>query len=1581
MSLDGGADDARGVEQKGEPRPAEPQLGEVQLGEVQGTGEDLVVVGIGASAGGLAALRKVFASTPKNGNIAYVVCLSPDHESYLADLLQTHGELPVLQVTDDVKLEPKHVYVIPPGRNLDTLDSHLRLSPLEAERRDRAPIDHFFRTLANRYRERAVAVILSGTGSDGAVGLSEVKEYGGLAVAQRPDEAEHAGMPESAVATGLVDLVLPLTDIPGKILSYARSRPQLDIPPDGEEPLRGERELLHKLLTQVHAGSGCDFSGYKPSAVLRRVRRRMQLHGVAELAGYLELLRRDRGEAERLFDDLLISVTSFFRDPAAFRTLETRVIPELFLDKGQGEQVRVWVAGCATGEEAYSVAMLLAEHAGGLEVPPEVQVFATDVSEGALARARGGLYPKTVAGDVSGERLRRFFAEEGSVYRVRKELRERVVFAPHNLLADPPLSKLDLVICRNVLIELRPSVQKEVFRVFHDALRGGGFLLLGTSESVDAPTLFREIDKGAHLFGRLHVPPSLPFARLGSSPGLTATVADGGGQGGYGALHARVAERYAPPSVLVNPGGDIVHLSESVGRFLQTPGGEPTNDVLRRVVPGLRVELRTALFEALETRSPATSKPVVLIDGSAGGLEVTVGVRPVREPGLEGFTLVIFDERERAEPPTGALPPDDGPVRRLEERLEAAKRQLQTVTEAYETSREEVKASNEELQSINEELVTVNQENRHKVEELSQLTGDLQNLFAATDIATLFLDRQGRIKRFTPRVAELFNVRASDRGRPLADLTHRLGQEDLSVDAEAVLRTLQPAEREVRSEAGRWFLMRGLPYRTPDDRIDGVVLTFVDITRRREAEERLREEERRYRALIEVSAQTVWTTDAAGDVVGDSPTWRAYTGQTVAARQGRGWADAVHPDDREAVLGAWDQAVAAEQPLGAEYRLWHAASGAYRWTGARAAPLRGEDGVLTGYVGMNTDVHERRYRSLFETMGEGFIVGRAVRGEDGSADFIYEDVNPAFEAVTGIARADALGQGARAVIPGLEEAWLEAADRAGFGGESVQLERYAAPLNRWYSTHFFPVGERGSGRLALVVDDVSERKRAAERLEASEERLRLAVEAGNIGTCDWNFQTGEMIWNEVRFRMYGLRPQDKVMHIDDFYAAVHPDDRERVRAEIGAGVEGRGEHAEEYRALWPDGSVRWIVESGRVVSYEDGQPLRVSSVLLDVTERREAEARVRTSEERFRALIDKGSDVITVSDRAGTVTYASPSVKAVTGYSPEAFRRRDLFAGDIHPDDLERCRAVFDDLLATPDRSVFLRHRFRHASGEWRWLEGTFTSLFHVPAVGGLVANYRDVTERVASEEALKELNETLEQRVAERTEALIESERRFSQAFHVAPVAACLTTEQEDAELEVFLDVNEAFSRLTGYSRDEAVGRSARGLGMWSSEGDQRRLAEAGLEGFHDLGLKLRTKSGEDRDILLSGERIQLGGEAGYLKMFYDVTLRRQTEEQVQRAISEVVSDTSWFSHKVMERLANIRAGSGAKASADLTKRERQVLELIASGQNNEAIAAGLGVATQTVRNYISTIYSKLAVGSRAEAIVWARERGIVGN
>ena len=859
-----------------------------------------VIVAIGASAGGTQALQSFFAALPTDTGAAFVVVvhLDPAHRSEMPAIIAARTKMPVVQIARHTRLEANHVYVIPPDRRLQMVGHEVSALEFDEPRGHRAAIDLFFRSLAEQLGD-GFAVVLSGAGSDGSLGVRAVKEAGGIILVQDPNEAEYASMPRSAIATGTADFVLAAQDLARRLADLIHVKARAAVPDVGNF----DDDLLRRILAHLRARTGHDFSKYKRATVLRRIARRMQVRRADDLNEYYQVMRDHAEEAQTLMGDLLVSVTTFFRDGAAFDKIAKDVLPELFTGKQSEETIRVWVSGCATGEEAFSFAILLLEEAARHAVKPPMQVFGSDLDSRALAAAREGRFPIAIEADVSEERLRRFFTREDDHYRLRQEVRDIVLFAVHDLLKDPPFSHVDLISCRNVLIYLDRELQEQVCSTFHYALNPGGYLFLGASETADHPPgLFRPIDRPARIYRSTAAPGDKPrllprllgpigardhFVQLGRTMSPTVAL-------GEAALHRRAIEQVAPPSMLVDAAHRVIHLSDNAGRYVMPSGGSLSGDAVELARPELRFELRSALNRALEQKQSTLTLPI-LVRFNGAQHRVHLQVRPVYEDGtvVPRAAIVMFIEGEAVE--ESLLSPDHATdteiVRRLTQELEltqarlrtvreesdaaneelrAANEELQSVNEEYRSTAEELETSKEELQSINEELQTVNSELKLKLDAISRAHSDLQNLIAANDIGTLFLDSNLHIKLFTTRVLDLFPLTPADEGRPLTDFAHELDYDDLIKDTRAVLSDLTPIRREVRSRSGRWYEVRMRPYRTVEDKIDGVVLTFVDISEGHQVEQALRESERRLgqeKHLVELSRDPIFVWDFDGGIV------------------------------------------------------------------------------------------------------------------------------------------------------------------------------------------------------------------------------------------------------------------------------------------------------------------------------------------------------------------------------------------------------------------------------------------------------------------------------------------------------------------------------------------------------------------------------------------------------------------------------------------------------------------------------------------------------------------------------------------
>ena len=874
---------------------------------------DFPVVGLGASAGGLAALEAFLEHMPADSGMAFVVVmhLSPQHKSSADSILQRFTKMPVLQVEDRVPVQANHVYIIPPNQDLRMNDGHLELHTPTRTRGPHVSIDLFFRTLAQVHETRAVGIVLSGSGADGAQGLKRIKERGGVALVQSPQDAEFADMPNAAIATGAADFVLPAVDMPQRLLelwsnarriwlpTLAGTGDLITQPPSAAEAHRAEQSL-QDVMALLRMRTGHDFRHYKRATLLRRIERRLQVCGVPDLNAYCTYLRTHQEETAALLQDMLISVTNFFRDREAFEALERNVLPRLFKGRNPAEPVRVWVAGCATGEEAYSISILLheaAQNSAGAAGQVPVQVFATDIDERALVVARAGLYAPSIVTDVSPVRLAQHFTVEEGGYRIAKKVRESVLFAAHNMLRDPPFSRLDLICCRNLLIYVGREAQNSILEMFRFALRPGGYLFLGTSESIDAASsLFTLVDKKNRTYQvnpQVHMVRHLPLL-AGSqldrhSAVLPIHAPREPGRVSVADLHVRAIALQSPPSLLADHTLDILHLSEGVGRYLQQGGGPLTTELLSNIHPALRIELRTALFQLAQTGQPAHTRSIRFDHaGSTCLTRLRVARVPAESP-AEPMVLVTFEDSEAPAVDAGVDDHDnldrqliaqlESEVGQLKdhlrntiehadistEDLKASNEELQAINEELRSTTEELETSKEELQSMNEELITVNYELKCRVEETAKSNDHLQNFLASTDIATLFIDEAMRIHRFTPQVAAVFNIIASDTGRPLLDITHRLHYPEMEADIQAVLRELRTVERPVLSSDGRRYLAGLRPYRTTDNKIAGAVLAFVDVTELHAAQQRVRDSEERLRlAALTTRDYIIVTLDEGG---------------------------------------------------------------------------------------------------------------------------------------------------------------------------------------------------------------------------------------------------------------------------------------------------------------------------------------------------------------------------------------------------------------------------------------------------------------------------------------------------------------------------------------------------------------------------------------------------------------------------------------------------------------------------------------------------------------------------------------------
>lgn len=981
------------------------------------------IVGIGASAGGLAAFEAFFSGMPADVDpgMAFVLVqhLAPDHKSILTDLIRRYTRMQVFEVEDGMVVIPNCAYIIPPNRDMAFLNGTLQLLEPASPRGQRLPIDFFFRSLAHDQHERAIGVVLSGTGSDGTMGVRAIKGEGGMVIAQTPESTEYDGMPRSAITTGLVDFELPPAEMAAQIIAYVTHA--FGKPPQYAVPAPKSENAMKKIFILLRTQTGHDFSQYKPSTIQRRIERRMAVHQIDTLEGYVKFIQQTPDEVDTLFRDMLIGVTNFFRDPEAFKALEEQVIPKLFAGKRSDSTIRVWVPGCSTGEEAYSLAILLAEHQESLKQSFKVQVFATDIDSHAIATARVGLYPASIAADLTPERLARFFSPEpgNSAFRIHKGIRDMLVFSEQNVIKDPPFSKLDLISCRNLLIYLGGDLQKKLLPLFHYALNPNGFLFLGTSETVgDFVDLFTTLNRKLKLYQRKEDLFSTRHPPLGRFLPLRKASNAVSLHSGKKTTYPRklplrelteqaLLQEIVPSGALVNSQGDILYLHGRTGMYLEpTPGENGPNNILKMAREGLRRDLITSLHKAAGIKETVRC-PGLRVKTNGDFTIVNLIVRPVAaapvctKPGRSDASLdppLFLVILERAQEPiirdslsvTGgssgksSSEPDtddiDTRIAALKQELRAKEEYLQTTNEELETSNEELKSSNEEmqsineelqstneeletskeeLQSVNEELATVNTELQSKVVDLSRTNNDMNNLLAGTGIATVFVDLQLRILRFTPTATKIINLILSDIGRPVSHIVSNLrGYESLTADTQAVLDTLVPRELDVQTADGRWYAMRIQPYRTMDNVIEGAVLTFVDITAASKLHDALQMNEERLRVALSAASISLFNQDTRLRYTWiHSPNPRFIIGKTDAD---------LLPEQEAVVLTTIKQQV-LDSGKGTRQNVRTTITGQSFVYDLTIEPLRDSSGAVIGITCASLDVTLQRSRARMDS--------------------------------------------------------------------------------------------------------------------------------------------------------------------------------------------------------------------------------------------------------------------------------------------------------------------------------------------------------------------------------------------------------------------------------------------------------------------------------------------------------------------------------------------------------------------------------------------------------------------------------------
>jgi two-component system CheB/CheR fusion protein len=1079
--------------------------------------DDFPIIGVGASAGGLEALRDLFEGMPEDTGMAFVVVqhLSPDFKSMLDELLSRYTTLPVHQAEHDLEVEPDTIYLMPARHEMIISDRRLILSERDSDKGLFLPIDTFFRSLATDAGASSVAVVLSGTGSDGSRGVRDIHAAGGLVIVQSEASAKFDGMPKSAEKTGVADLVLPPAEIRASLIRYAaRARDHAGAP-----PAREAGDAVSTIFELLRRESGIDFASYKQSTVSRRVDRRLLLSRSRDLDEYVEKLCSSPEEVEALYKDLLIGVTNFFRDAEAFKALESAIVPELMDRLDARGELRVWVAACATGEEAYSIGIVLHEAFRQRNLRPHMKIFATDVHASSIETAAQGRYPAEALTDMPAHLKQRYFEQIGDEYQVQSQLRGSMVFARHNVLRDAPFTRLDLITCRNLLIYFKTPAQHKVLALFHFSLTLGGALMLGPSETPGPLSdEFIAVDARWKIYRKrrdMGLPADLRLAR---SPLLTSRERPARARVGPPEVNRAqqvLLDRYAPPSLIVDSELQLVHTFNGGGRYLGPRDGRASLHLLDM----LEGELKFAVSGAF--KKAVSESQTVVYSGvparSVDGLErVKLILEPLTKEG-EGRILITFEpmevRRDSERPDTDMEELAQNRIDSLEHELHYAKENLQATIEEMEAGHEELQATNEELiaaneelqsaneelQSVNEELYTVNAEHQAKIAELTELTTDMNHLLVATEVHTIFLDHELRIRKFTPKIAETFNLLPHDIGRRIDTFTHHLRHDGLVADLETGLEQGKVVERDVRDRQGRWYFLRILPYRHYDHghgheggegEVDGVLLTLVDISTLKRTERELSTSEQRYRTLVRAVESTLWTTDDGGDMTTEQLEWQAFTGQSWDEYRGRGWLGAIIEAERRTIAREWKRAVSERSLFELETRLWNQVSAGYRCVVLRAAPVLDENQSVREWVGTIRDIEDMaRARSRLrkrETELAGILDNSpiiiAVKDPEGR----YVFASRLAEDILGGSAGQLAGKTDRDLLPASLARELHMHDEQVLHARQAMEFEESLPVageRRIFAMVRFPLlDDQGEPyALAAVGSDITERKAAEER--------------------------------------------------------------------------------------------------------------------------------------------------------------------------------------------------------------------------------------------------------------------------------------------------------------------------------------------------------------------------------------------------------------------------------------------------------------------------------------------------------------------
>ncbi len=1328
-----------------------------------------VVVGIGVSDDGVEAFSRLLDELGTMPRLS-IVCVHNFHQvspsEWLEDLV-ARSTLNIAVPKNQTPLEPGLVYVCPPNQRVQIKGGAVFIDPFLDERDELGVIDSFLRSLAEDQGKRAVGIELSREDAISRLGLQSILDHGGLAFSRDSLSGQLDSMhvlssqSESPRAIATTDIAIEIKRIaPNSLYPETSMDSQLLLLKQIEIAIPQIADLMKKATEH-------SFHDYKTSTLTRRIQRRMQLVRIADVDAYMAYLEGKPEESKALFRDLLIGVTTFFRDADAFEFLNENVLRTLFANRTPEETIRIWVAGCSTGEEAYTMAILCREIIEQMDGPPSVQIFASDIDDRALAKARDGSYSRAIETHVSPDRLKRFFTAKGDRYEVNQEMRSLILFSLHNLTSDPPFSRLDLISCRNLMIYLGEHSNEKIIPLFHYALNAGGYLMLGPSENISSSNeYFRTIDARFRVAQRRELAAGtakgLEF-RQGRLAQVTLRHQTAGDGVNWNELrHQVLVEDFLPRSCIVDASGKILNASAQIEKYLTLNDGDFKNDIVAMASSGLKIGLRTAFKEAKATRQKVRIVDLsVRIQDKIQPVMLTVIPLTQVDEEHEVYMVVFQDvgqpfERDEHDHVISHHTPDaDKIISQLETELESNRKELDRSLQDMEATNEELKSSNEELLSMNEELYAANEELETSKEEIlqgrmaiEQAHSDLQNLLRSTRVGTIFLDNDLRICNFTPAITEVYELLSTDIGRPLARFVPMVFDMPPLPDPRSV-RADSPIEHTVQAKSGKSFIRRILPYVSHDGHVEGMVVTFHDVTD-------LRASEAMFQSLVDASSQIVWVTDASGRVVLDSPGWRAFTGQTLQQFMGDEWINVIHPEDKDSIARRWQASIQSGEVLNHEYRLWHH-TGVWKWTQVRAVAQRNPDGSIHRWVGMNTDITERKRWEIdlkdreehLRRVIDNTLCFVGVLSLDG----VLLEANATAIAAAALRREDVIGKpfhecywwsyGDESVIQRLHQAIQEAKR-----GEIVRYDvvvRMAGNTRMTIDFMLSPVRDMDGHITHLIPSgvDISQRKLAQKTLIEQANQLNLALESGRMGMYEWEPETNVVVWDERHLALTGL-PRTRMTGAD-FLNLVHPDDAEANGIAIEKAIRGEQEYNTEFRIIRADGQVRWLAAHGKIVKFNDGRPMRFVGLNWDITDRKKTEVTIKLNEARLRnAAAAAGFATLHADFDQGIVTF-SPELRRLIGLPEDALLQVETgrLPDWIHPEDMLACANHIQESIKLGEGcSISLDLRVIRIDGEERWMrlhsKPIYTGEGERRKATQWIGTLLDITQQRKFEESLK---------------------------------------------------------------------------------------------------------------------------------------------------------------------------------------------------------------------------------------------------